>query len=221
VRGFWGAGQDRKGEHPRAHLSSFTGTLQADGYAGFEQIYEAGRIQEAACWAHVRRKFYDLVAAHKSPVATEALERIGALYAIEKEIRGRSPEERREVRNERARPLLESLQQWLEGQVAPQQKTKAQNPAIFWCAFEIGGSHGCDQTKTPPWVAFLWARISSVCATRPMIVESGAPSHRTYSQKRLFAGSSRVSWKYFASPSFVSRIVVPVITPLVNAIAHI
>ena len=105
---------DRKGEHPQAHLSSFTGTLQADGYAGFEQIYEAGRIQEAACWAHVRRKFYDLVAAHKSPVATEALERIGALYAIEKEIRGRSPEQRREVRNERARPLLESLKQWLE-----------------------------------------------------------------------------------------------------------
>src|SRR5271165_1183495 len=105
---------DRKGEHPRAHLGKFTGTLQADGYAGFEQIYEAGRIREAACWAHVRRKFYDLVAAHKSPVATEALERIGALYAIEKEIRGRSPEERRAVRNERARPLLESLKQWLE-----------------------------------------------------------------------------------------------------------
>jgi transposase len=105
---------DRKGEHPRVHLSKFTGTLQADGYAGFEQIYEAGRIREAACWAHVRRKFYDLVAAHKSPVATEALERIGALYAIEKEIRGRSPAERREVRNERARPLLESLKQWLE-----------------------------------------------------------------------------------------------------------
>ena len=105
---------DRKGEHPQAHLKKFTGTLQADGYAGFEQIYGAGRIQEAACWAHVRRKFYDLVAAHKSPAATEALERIGALYAIEKEIRGRSPEERREVRNERARPLLESLKQWLE-----------------------------------------------------------------------------------------------------------
>ena len=105
---------DRKGEHPQAHLSKFTGTLQADGYVGFEQIYEAGRIQEAACWAHVRRKFYDLHAAHKSPVAAEALERIGALYAIEKEIRGRSPEERREVRNERSRPLLESLKQWLE-----------------------------------------------------------------------------------------------------------
>jgi transposase len=105
---------DRKGEHPQGHLSSFMGTLQADGYAGFEQIYAAGRIQEAACWAHVRRKFYDLVAAHKSPVATEALERIGALYAIEREIRGRSPEQRRDVRDERSKPLLGSLKEWLE-----------------------------------------------------------------------------------------------------------
>src|SRR5215468_8366943 len=105
---------DRKGEHPQSHLRSFTGTLQADGYAGFEQIYETGRIQEAACWAHVRRKFYDLQVAHKSPVAEEALRRIGELYAIEAEIRGRKPEERRQVRNERSRPLLESLKQWLE-----------------------------------------------------------------------------------------------------------
>jgi transposase len=105
---------DRKGEHPKAHLSKFKGILQADGYAGFDQIYEAGHIQEAACWAHARRKFYDIQVAHKSAVAAEALERIGALYAIEKEIHGRSPEERREVRNTRSRPLLESLKQWLE-----------------------------------------------------------------------------------------------------------
>jgi transposase len=105
---------DRKGEHPKEHLSSFAGTLQADGYAGFEQIYETGHIQEAACWAHVRRKFYDLQTAHKSPVAVEAIERIAELYAIESEIRGRSPDERREIRNLRSRPLLDSLKQWLE-----------------------------------------------------------------------------------------------------------
>jgi transposase len=105
---------DRKGEHPQAHWSNFTGTLQSDGYAGFDQIYETGRIQEAACWARVRRKFYDLNAVHKSPVAAEDLERIGALYAIEKEIRGRSPEQRREIRNAQARSLLDSLKQWLE-----------------------------------------------------------------------------------------------------------
>jgi transposase len=105
---------DRKGEHPREHLKEFRGTLQADGYAGFAQIYEAGNIQEAACWAHVRRKFYDIEVAHKSAVAREALERIAALYGIEKEIHGRSPEERLAVRNERSRPLLEALKQWLE-----------------------------------------------------------------------------------------------------------
>jgi len=105
---------DRKGEHPQSHLRNFTGTLQADGYAGFDQIYQTGRIQEAACWAHARRKFYDLEVAHKSPVAREALERIEGLYAIEKEIRGRSPDERREVRNTRSRPLLESLKRWFE-----------------------------------------------------------------------------------------------------------
>jgi transposase len=105
---------DRKGEHPKEHLKKFQGTLQADGYAGFDQIYAAGSIQEAACWAHVRRKFYDIQVAHKSAVAAEALERIAALYAIEKEIHGWSPEERRAVRNDRSRPLLESMKQWLD-----------------------------------------------------------------------------------------------------------
>ena len=105
---------DRKGEHPERHLREFRGTLQADAYAGFNQLYENGRIQEAACWAHVRRKFYDLQQAHASPVATEALERIGALYAIEKEIRGRPSEERCEVRTARSKALLASLRQWFE-----------------------------------------------------------------------------------------------------------
>jgi len=105
---------DRKGEHPEWHLREFRGTLQADAYAGFNQLYETGRIQEAGCWAHVRRKFFDLQEAHASPVASEALERIAALYGIEKEIRGRPAEERQQVRNARARPLLESLRQWFE-----------------------------------------------------------------------------------------------------------
>jgi len=103
---------DRK--DPQRHLSAFTGILQADGYAGFNQLYENGRIQEAACWAHVRRKFYDLMEAHKSPIAAEAVERIAALYVIENEIRGRAPDKRREVRNARSRPLLDSIHQWLE-----------------------------------------------------------------------------------------------------------
>jgi transposase len=105
---------DRKGEHPRAHLSEFRGTLQADAYRGYEEIYKGGQVQEAVCMAHVRRPFYDLYEAHKSAVAKEALERIAALYAIEDTICGRSAEERRTVRNERSKPLLESLKKWFE-----------------------------------------------------------------------------------------------------------
>jgi transposase len=105
---------DRGGEHPQRHLRTFRGALQADAYAGFDQLYEDGRIQEVACWAHVRRKFYDLEQAHRSVLAREALERIGALYAVEAEIRGRPPEERQQVRQARARPLLQSLHDWFE-----------------------------------------------------------------------------------------------------------
>ena len=78
---------DRKGEHPQQHLSNFRGILQADAYAGFNQLYEEGSIQQAPCLAHMRRKFYDLMEVHHSPIASEAVERIAALYAIEKEIR--------------------------------------------------------------------------------------------------------------------------------------
>lgn len=105
---------DRRGEHPHRHLADFKGTLQADAYAGFNRLYDSGGIQEAACWAHVRRKFFDLHEAHRSPITTEALERIGSLYVIENEIRGRSPDERRRERQTRSRPLLISLQSWLK-----------------------------------------------------------------------------------------------------------
>src|ERR1700677_2494959 len=105
---------DRKGEHPAQHLEKFRGTLQADAYAGFNQLYENGRIQQAARWAHVRRHFYDLEQAHSSPVAHEALQRIGALYGIEEPIRGRPPDERRALRQTQSKPLLDSLRQWFE-----------------------------------------------------------------------------------------------------------
>jgi transposase len=103
---------DRKGERPREHLRPFSGILQADAYAGFGHLY-GERIQEAACWAHARRAFYEMHQANDSPVAAEALERIGRLYDIESEIRGRPPDERAAIRQARAGPLLESLREWL------------------------------------------------------------------------------------------------------------
>jgi transposase len=110
---------NRRGEHPRRHLRRFRGVLQADAYSGFDRLYEAQdsdcipRITEAGCWAHVRRKFYDIHVATGSPVAEEALARITPLYRIERQIRGRTAEERRAERQRLALPLLQSLQAWL------------------------------------------------------------------------------------------------------------
>jgi hypothetical protein len=110
---------DRKGQHPRIHLAGFTGALHADGYAGFDRLFESGRIREIACWAHARRKFFDLYEATQSPIAKEALDRIGALYAIESEIRGKPPDERRDARQARAGPLLADLHAWLLATARP------------------------------------------------------------------------------------------------------
>jgi len=104
---------NRKGEHPQAHLRHFHGILQADAYSGFAPPYEGGQIVEAACWAHARRKFYDVYMVDRSPVATEAMQWIGALYAIERDIRGALPAQRVLVRQQQAGPLLDALHAWL------------------------------------------------------------------------------------------------------------
>jgi transposase len=105
---------DRKGEHPQSHMIAFKGILHADGYAGFNAIFETGAVTEAACWAHVRRKFFDVHAATASPLAKEALDRIAALYAIEAQIKGKPPDERRRCRQEQTVPLIADLKLWLE-----------------------------------------------------------------------------------------------------------
>jgi transposase len=97
-------------------LRRFKGTLQVDGYAGFEQLVPTG-IVLAACWAHTRRKFYEVHQATGSPIASEALRRIGELYAIEGRIRGRSDELRRTIRRELAQPLVDTLKTWLAAEL--------------------------------------------------------------------------------------------------------
>jgi transposase len=108
--------EDRKGEHPAAHLAEFQGVLQVDGYSGFKSLL-AGRppdqIRLAFCWAHCRRGFYELYRSTGSPLAGEALRRIGELYRLEAEIRGRPADERRTVRQERSKPMVEALHAWL------------------------------------------------------------------------------------------------------------
>jgi transposase len=113
---------DRKGEHCREHLRSFSGHLHADGYAGFAELYESdggkpANVTEVACWAHVRRKFFDVHKANGSPIAREALDRIGALFDIERTIAGKSADRRRAVRQSLAKEKLDKLAGWLDQQL--------------------------------------------------------------------------------------------------------
>ena len=85
---------DRKGAHPARHLAGFRGWMHADGYAGFEELCRGGGVREVACLAHIRRKFVDVHRAQGSSIAEEAIRRIGALYAVEKAIRGSPPGDR-------------------------------------------------------------------------------------------------------------------------------
>ena len=105
--------EDRRGEHPQTHLRGFRGLLQVDGYAGFGGLV-SGKTDDAPrlafCWAHVRRKFYDIHVATKSLLAEEALRRIAELYTIEAELRSLHAEHRRSVRQQRSRPLVEAMQ---------------------------------------------------------------------------------------------------------------
>jgi len=123
---------DRKGVHPQTHLANFQGVLQADAYAGFNALYEGGNIHEAACWAHARRKFYDLHAARPSALTTEALRRIGELYAIEAAIRGKPPDERRLVRQASARPLIDDLETWLRASLEKLSRKSDTSAAIMY-----------------------------------------------------------------------------------------
>ena len=106
---------NRKGEHPQRHLQGYSGILQADAYGGYGKIYATGRVVEALCWAHARRPFWEMYE-HQGrtagSIAEQALQRIGALYAIEAQIRGQPPDLRRQARQARAGPLLEDMRAW-------------------------------------------------------------------------------------------------------------
>lgn len=118
---------DRKASQPIAHLAGFKGILQVDGYSGYKVLARQGKVSLAFCWSHVRRQFYELATPGPAPIAAEALTRIAALYRIEDEIRGRSAEQRRSVRQQRTKPLIEALEAWLRDklQIISQKSTLA------------------------------------------------------------------------------------------------
>jgi len=121
---------DRKGEHPQRHLASYRGAIHADGYAGFNRLFETGRRIEVACWAHVRRKFYEIHQAQASPVAATALDYIRQLYRVESAIRGKPPDERKSTRRSRDGPILDELFQWLQSTLAQVSRKSAVAEAI-------------------------------------------------------------------------------------------
>jgi len=113
---------DWKEEHVHHHLREASGILQADGYKGYAKLYEPGsdgkrRFREASCWAHWRRDFHDIWTANKSGIAREALDRIGALYDIERDIAGRPADVRLVTRQKHSKPKVEELRAWAEKQL--------------------------------------------------------------------------------------------------------
>jgi hypothetical protein len=122
---------DRKGEHPRAFMKGFSGVLQADGFTGFNAMYQPDPLTQeiqvkaergttvafSGCWAYWRRKFYDVHESTDSPIAKEALDRIGKLYNVERTISGKTKEQRKAVRDTKSRPLTKSFKTWLEARL--------------------------------------------------------------------------------------------------------
>jgi transposase len=128
---------DRKGEHPRRHLRDFQGILQADAFGGYDRLFQDGRIVEAACWSHARRKFYDIhEQQHKlaGTLAHEALQRIAAIFAIEADIQGQSPEQRAQQRRRRTRPILDELQGWMTSTLA---QVSAKSPMALAIGYSV------------------------------------------------------------------------------------
>ena len=114
---FYRFSRDRKGEQPTEHLQNYSGWMHADGYAGFNELYRSGRIREVACMAHIRRKFVDVFKSQGSAIAEEAIKRIASLYVVEQQARGLSPDERVQLRQAHARPILDDLEVWLQAQL--------------------------------------------------------------------------------------------------------
>lgn len=108
---------DRKGKHPENHLKGYQGWVHADGYSGFNGLFGQDKAREVACLAHVRRKFVDVHKAQGSPIAEEAIRRISELYAIEKQARGLTAQERRALRQTHAKKLFDDLEIWLDAQL--------------------------------------------------------------------------------------------------------
>ncbi|MEQ9661166.1 MAG: IS66 family transposase [Parasphingopyxis sp.] len=180
---------DRRAERPKAHIRDYRGTLHVDGYAGFEQLTAGGEIVLAACWAHTRRKFYEIAQGDGSPIAAEAVRRIAELYAVEAKARGLAPAERLALRRAMAGPLVAGLKQWLEAQLPriPQSGKLAEAiryALVRWTGLTRFLDDGCVELDTNPVER----------AIRPIAL--GRKNH-------LFAGSDRGARRWATVASLV------------------
>lgn len=128
---------DRKAERPSEHLAGFSGVLQVDGYAGYNALTRSNRVLLAYCWSHVRRGFYEIAASR--PVAAEALVRISQLYAVEQEIRGCPPDERRAARQAQSAPILTDLRRFLDTSLAKSSRKGKLADAIRYATTKWAG----------------------------------------------------------------------------------
>jgi len=180
---------DRRGEHPQHHLRSFVGTLQANAYAGFNAVYETGRVQEAACWAYARRKFHELYAVRPNAVTEQALARIGELYDIEREIRRQPPDLRREIRQREAVPRLATLKTWLEETAGKLSRKSDTTTAILYllgrCVVRRSDARtSCSRARTAAASALRLyarssARSSSIASTQRPICATASCARTT------------------------------------------
>ena len=205
---------DRKAVRPIAHLAGFVGVLQVDGYGGYRVLAERNAVTLAFCWAHVRRRFFELAATGPAPIASEALQHIASLYHVESEIRGHSAEERRAVRQEKSRPILQSFEPWLRAKLALiSQKTKLAEAIRYalsrWdglCRFVDDGrieinSNVVERAIRPiATLESLCIPSLSVCKHWNRVVVSDATratfsGHRRFDRFRRQVGGANLVWR--------------------------
>lgn len=152
--------RDRKGARPLEHLANYTGFMHADGYAGFNELYRRGDIQEVACMAHIRRKFVDVQQSQGSAIAEEAIKRIAELYGIEKEVRGRPPDERTRIRQRKSKPVFDDLEAWLHAQLT---RISGKSPLAGAIRYAL-----TQMKKLRPWLDHGFLELDNNTAERSM-----------------------------------------------------
>ena len=168
---------DRKGEHPVKHLLGYQGWVHADGYAGFNGVFGEGKASEVACMAHIRRKFVDVFTAQGSAIAEEAIKRIAQLYGVEKQARGQSPAARVTLRQSKAKPIFDDLENWLHAQLP---KISGKSPLAKAIRYALGR-----MPKTRPYLDNGFLELDNNTAEHAM--KPVAIGRKNW----MFAGSQR------------------------------